>query len=199
MHWLSLLEDISDNDCDNYILLELYVWLWVNDLHDRVLDDWWPRQGNHPSRHMLARPCTIQRRHDGVLPDGLLLIERRSPESSCDAGEEGRDPIQNAIAGVNDYFRETTGGNWNLSIQGYYRLSNRVAWAWRLAHLGIPVVLYYQGYKVGEHAEVVANDWWGRWMDIDNVNGTTTRMLILPEDFSSAIAVGETQRRRSLH
>ena len=130
MHWLSLLEDISDNDCDNYILLELYVWLWVNDLHDRVLDDWWPRQGNHPSRHMLARPCTIQRRHDGVLPDGLLLIERRSPESSCDAGEEGRDPIQNAIAGVNDYFRETTGGNWNLSIQGYYRYQP-FAWGWR--------------------------------------------------------------------
>ena len=83
-------------------------------------------------------------------------MEHRSPESDCDAGDEGRDQIQNVFASTNDYFREIMGGNWNLSIQGYYRLSNRVAWAWRLARLGIPVVLYYKGYKVGNHAEVVA-------------------------------------------
>jgi len=197
MHWLSLLDDISENN-DDFILLELYVWLWVNDLHNRVLGDWWPRQGNHPSRHMLARPCTIQRRHDGVLPDGLLLIERRSPESSCDAGEEGRGQIQDAIASTNEYFHEVMGGSWSLSAEGYYRLSNRVAWAWRLAHLGIPVVLYYEGYQMGNHEEVVASDWWGRWLDIDNVQGTTTRLLLLPQDYSSAPAVEETRRRLSL-
>ena len=45
MHWLSLLDDISNNNYDNYILFELYVWLWVNDLHDRLLDDWWASAG----------------------------------------------------------------------------------------------------------------------------------------------------------
>lgn len=199
MYWLSLLDDISNDNYDSYILLELYIWLWVNDLYDRVLEDWWPRQGNNPSRSIQARPCTIQRKHDGLMPDGLLLIERRSPESDCSAEDEGRDQIQNAIAAVNDYFREIAEGNWNLSVQGHYRLSNRIAWAWRLAHLGIPVVLYYEGYQMGNHEEVVANDWWGRWLDIDNISGTTTRLLILPKDFGSSPAVAETRRHRSLH
>ena len=199
MFWLGLLDDISNDNYDDYILLELYIWLWINDLYDRVLDDWWPRPGKIPAQDILFRPCTVQRRHDGVLPDGLLLIERRSPESDCGARDEGREQIQGLFASANAYFREIVGGNWNLSVQGYYRLSNRVVWAWRLAQLGIPVILFYEGYQLGKHPEVVAGDWWGRWLDVENVNGTTTRLLLLPREYSSAPAVVETRRRRSLH
>ncbi len=198
MDWLGLLDDISNDNYDKYILPQLSNWLFVNDLYDRVRRGWWPSQGSSPPWGILTRPCTIQRKHDGLLPDGLLLIERRPPYSDCSAKDESRQQIQITIASVNDYLCDITGGNWSLSVERFYRLSNRVAWAWRLAHLGIPVILFYEGYQVSNHEEVVASDWWGQWLDIDNVNGTTTRLLLLPQDYSSAPAVEETRRRLSL-
>jgi hypothetical protein len=35
---------------------------------------------------------------------------------------------------------------WNLSSQTHYQLCNRFAWTWKLASLGIPVVLVYLGF-----------------------------------------------------
>lgn len=35
---------------------------------------------------------------------------------------------------------------WNLSIASHYQLCNRFAWAWKLASLGVPVVLVYLGF-----------------------------------------------------
>lgn len=198
MNWLGLLDDISNDNYDKYILPKLSHWLFVNDLYDRMRGGWWPPQGSNPPWTILTRPCTVQRKHDGLLPDGLLLIERRCPYSYCTAGDEGRQQIKNAIAGVNNYLCDITGSAWGLSIERHYRLSNRVAWAWRLTHLGIPVILFYEGYQESSHEEVVASDWWGQWLDIDNVNGTTTRLLLLPRDYSSTAAVEETRRRLSL-
>ena len=198
MDWLVLLDDISNDNYDKYILPKLSDWLFVNDLYGRARGDWWPPQGSNPPWGILSRPCTVQRKHDGLLPDGLLLIERRTQFGDCSARDEGRQRIQSAIAGVNEYLCDITGSSWGLSIERHYRLSNRVAWAWRLANLGIPVVLYYEGYQMGSHEEVVANDWWGRWLDIDNVSGTTTRLLLLPREYNSVPAVEETRRRLSL-
>jgi hypothetical protein len=35
---------------------------------------------------------------------------------------------------------------WNLSHDSHYQLANRFAWAWKLASMGVPVVLVYLGF-----------------------------------------------------
>jgi hypothetical protein len=35
---------------------------------------------------------------------------------------------------------------WNLSQDSHYQLANRFAWSWKLASMGIPVVLVYLGF-----------------------------------------------------
>ena len=39
-----------------------------------------------------------------------------------------------------------TGNPWALSPDSHYQISNRFAWAWKLATLHIPVVLVYLGF-----------------------------------------------------
>ena len=82
-----------------------------------------------------------------------------------------------------------TGNNWNLCRDRHYQLSP-LAWSWKLATLGVPVVLMYLGFlnardMVGEklflspeewestiktHGEsVVDNTCWNQWL---NISGT---------------------------
>src|SRR5262249_18549712 len=35
---------------------------------------------------------------------------------------------------------------WALSIESHYQLCNRFAWSWKIASLGVPVVLIYLGF-----------------------------------------------------
>jgi hypothetical protein len=39
---------------------------------------------------------------------------------------------------------------WALSVDRNYQLCNRFAWAWKLASLGVPVVLVYLGFLRAE-------------------------------------------------
>lgn len=36
---------------------------------------------------------------------------------------------------------------WGIERDSYYQLSNRFAWTWKLASLGVPVVLLYLGFS----------------------------------------------------
>ena len=38
------------------------------------------------------------------------------------------------------------GGLWRLSAEHHFQLANRFAWSWKLATLGVPVVLLYLGF-----------------------------------------------------
>ena len=83
------------------------------------------------------------------------------------------------------------GRPWALSRDSHYQLSNRFAWAWKLASLGIPVVLVYLGFlsaiemtdlgqplRSGDEWKAVLMDHcdgivdrksWGEWLDIGGV------------------------------
>ena len=52
------------------------------------------------------------------------------------------DAIKEAIAEAS----QKLGGGWHLSADSHYQLGNRFAWAWKVASLGIPVVLVYLGF-----------------------------------------------------
>ena len=129
---------------------------------------------------------------------GLLLVEAkahlkelRPKRDRCySKNPANRKRIQQAIEQANAALTAATGNPWRLSRDHHYQLSNRFAWAWRLADLGVPVVLLYLGFRNAQEmlnidpvlfqsaeqwadaiqeygAGVVDNACWGQMLDID--------------------------------
>ena len=122
------------------------------------LKSWWreaPRGGSSPNWD-IASTCTIQGRQ------GLLLVEAKAHGNELDKRGKSKkrsmsnDSVKNhkrigeAIIEANDGFKQVATGSWNLSRDSHYQLSNRFAWAWKLATLNIPVVLVYLGFLNAE-------------------------------------------------
>lgn len=157
--------------------------------------DWWlavpHRRANTPNWD-LASACHINGQ------PGLLLVEakahleelRPNPDSCSSTNPANRKRIQQAIEQANAALTAATGNPWRLSRDHHYQLSNRFAWAWRLADLGVPVALLYLGFlnaqdmdgkdtelfqsaeqwaaAVREYGKgVVDNACWGQMLDID--------------------------------
>ena len=118
----------------------------------RRLQRWWlevPKGANTPNWD-LAATCRIEGRK------GLLLVEAKAHTNELsDAGkstpakENGRrnhKRIGSAIEEARSGLGRLPGGSWGLSRDACYQLSNRFAWSWKLAMLGVPVVLVYLGF-----------------------------------------------------
>jgi hypothetical protein len=86
--------------------------------------------------------------------EGLVLVEAKAHTNEIKA--DGK--IWSATSNIENHFRidaccreASTALNgimlgWALSAESHYQLCNRFAWAWKLASLGIPVVLVYLGF-----------------------------------------------------
>lgn len=102
----------------------------------------------------IASTCTI-----GARP-GILLVEAKAHHNELtkesagkvlrtDASEDSlrnHSSIHAAIQGANIALTGCTGLHWALSRDWNYQMSNRFSWAWKLAELGVPVVLVYLGF-----------------------------------------------------
>jgi hypothetical protein len=53
--------------------------------------------------------------------------------------------IELAVSTANQRLNELLPG-WNLTCSANYQLANRFAWAWKVASLGVPVILVYLGF-----------------------------------------------------
>lgn|ERR1022692_1705335 len=89
--------------------------------------------------------CTIDGR------SGLVLVEAKAhptelneKDSSGATGENGK-RIEEALAEAERELNLSTPG-WALDRHSHYQLSNRFAWAWKVASMGVPVVLVYLGF-----------------------------------------------------
>ena len=107
----------------------------------------------------IASTCSV----DGV--PGLLLVEakahemeltkeragrRLSPQDS-DRRKESHATIGAAIESARTGLEAATGFTWRISRDTHYQMSNRFSWGWKLAELGVPVVLVYLGFlKAGD-------------------------------------------------
>lgn len=83
---------------------------------------------------------------------GLVLVEAKahSDEIKIDgkglAGQrDNHARIEQAIKEAARKLNTITAG-WNLSADVRYQLANRFAWTWKIASLGIPVILVYLGF-----------------------------------------------------
>lgn len=120
---------------------------------DRFLDrarseqavDWWlaaPARANIPNWDLVST-CKVGGR------DGLILVEAKAHRSELKENDRcgsknkrNQQRISAAIKEAND----ALGDGWRLSTDRCYQLSNRFAWAWKIASLGKPIVLVYLGF-----------------------------------------------------
>jgi hypothetical protein len=119
----------------------------LSDDNKNVLENWWlakPGRANMPNWDLVSE-CN----YAGT--NGLILVEAKAhhgefADDRCGATNRANfTRIQEALSEAN--------GAWNAIIPGFslsadskYQLSNRFAFAWKVASLGIPVVLIYLGF-----------------------------------------------------
>jgi hypothetical protein len=119
----------------------------------KEVTSWWlavPGGANTPNWD-IASTCTIGEKH------GLLLVEAKA--HGAELKEEGKsldkgasaasianhEQIGRAIGAASTELEQAIKG-WKLSRDSHYQLANRFAWAWKLASMGVPVVLVYLGF-----------------------------------------------------
>jgi hypothetical protein len=112
------------------------------------LTSWWLvlRAGANTPNWDIASSCTIGKR------EGLLLVEAKAHanELHMDGKSAGRQENDVQIAAAISEASAALNGesaDWQLTSSSCYQLCNRFAWAWKIASLGIPVVLIYLGFR----------------------------------------------------
>ena len=167
-----------------------------------ALANWWLAVSENDPRTPnwdIASTCTVQGEK------GLLLVEAKAHWNEVKGSSSGKrlrvpasdntienhEKIGRAIEDAAAGLRSATGGGWTISRDSHYQLSNRFAWSWKLASLGVPVVLVYLGFLyatdiakggnlfhsqdhwervVKGHCEgVVDNSCWGTRLDVSGV------------------------------
>jgi hypothetical protein len=115
--------------------------------HRELITTWWlaiRKNANTPNWD-IASTATIDGR------DGLMLIEAKAHSNELKiAGKppgnwRNHERIAVAISEANAGLTATLPG-WHLSRDTHYQLANRFAWAWKIAMLGVPVILIYLGF-----------------------------------------------------
>jgi hypothetical protein len=123
----------------------------------RLLGLWWlppERQDARTPNFDIASTCLIEGR------PGLLLVEAKAHDEelkkeavgrnlSEDASEDRKAShltIERAIAAAQKGLSSATSLAWHIARDSHYQMSNRFAWAWKLAECGVPVILVYLGF-----------------------------------------------------
>ena len=150
---------------------------------------------------------------------GILLVEAKAHDQELIKEAIGRKldancsperrashaPIGTAIDTACEALSAATTKTWRISRDRNYQMSNRFAWAWKLASLGFPVVLIYLGYlraqEMNDRGVPLADnaDWKqlvenhsaelmpaGVWNERWTVNGTPLIPLIRSVEISHA-------------
>lgn len=133
--------------------------------YGQVLASWWLA---HASPNLVTPNWDIASTCSVAGKRGLLLVEAKAhlgelkADDRCGATEKNRPRIEEAIREANQALNDIQTG-WNLSHDNHYQLCNRFAWSWKLATLGIPVVLVYLGFlnatEMGDHHFKSHEDW----------------------------------------
>ena len=115
--------------------------------HNKVLD--W-LNGNKDIGRMpkwdIAASCQIEDKNGLILIQAITHEEEFNADDKCEATGENRKGIMKAIEECNKDLNLRLDTHVKLSITSNYQLSNHIAYAWKLANLGIPTVLLYLGY-----------------------------------------------------
>lgn len=127
---------------------------------------WWIKgRGNRPKWDLLC--------HARVFDEpGLLLAEAKAHEGELGwpgkrlspsaklASKDNHARIAGCVKQANDALDKLCDGVFGLDMHSHYQLGNRIAYAWKLAHLGLHVVLLYLGFTDDQyfHADYIRDD-----------------------------------------
>lgn len=126
-----------------------------DEIKTKVKDGWWltPKVGGNTPNWDLVCSC----RHNGA--PALILVEAKAhTRELCESGKiqksgsttdskANHTSISRAISIANEGLnRSYVPEGFNLSVDRCYQLSNRFAFAWKLASIGVPVILVYLGF-----------------------------------------------------
>jgi hypothetical protein len=112
-----------------------------------TLTNWWLKvreRANTPNWDVVST-CRVAGQ------PGLLVVEAKA--HGAELHRDGKLPgnaendirIQNAISEANRALGGAPAG-WHLRVDSHYQLCNRFAWGWKVASIGVPVVLVYLGF-----------------------------------------------------
>ena len=127
----------------------------------RRLAAWWlpaDRLDARTPNFDIASTCTIEGK------PGLLLVEAKAHDNELKNEAAGRilgpaptdertashDTIRLALEQARLGLTAATLLEWAISRDSHYQMSNRFGWSWKLATLGVPVVLVYLGFLRAE-------------------------------------------------
>ena len=133
---------------------------FIADENSDKLKNWWleGRRGKAPTWDLVSQ-CSVG--NGTSARQGVLLVEAKAHRTELEQEQDGKrfesqasnnshrnhDRIGSAIDEANVGLRMLTGDpGWALSRDKCYQLANRLAWAWKLMELGVPVVLVYLGF-----------------------------------------------------
>jgi hypothetical protein len=165
---------------------------------------WWLaiRPGANTPNWDIACECLVGSRPGLILVEAKAHHDELDPKGKLERGNPQNDThIRSAIKEASAALEangalEGSFSGWKLSPDSHYQLCNRFAWGWKVASLGIPVILVYLGFlnvtdmpgckvfrtaeewtqAVHNHAQgIVPRDAWGTEL---NVNGTPLIPLI---------------------
>lgn len=141
----------------------------LSSAHKSAIRTWWlkhPQGANTPNWDFISS-VTVKGKK------GLLLIEAKAhkKEASCDGkllkgnaserSKENHEHIRNAVEEANRYLKKMH-PDFSIACDTHYQLANRIAYAWKFARLGIPVILMYLGFlrdtKMRDVGEPFDND-----------------------------------------
>lgn len=125
---------------------------FLSEKHRKSLKAWWlkvTRNANTPNWDIVST-CKTEGQ------TGLILIEAKAhskelkQEDKCGSSNDGNlEQIGKAIHKANTGLNSILPG-WGLSKDTCYQISNRFAWSWKVASLGVPVILVYLGFLNAE-------------------------------------------------
>jgi hypothetical protein len=116
-----------------------------------ALANWWldvKHFANTPNWD-IASTCTIGGRK------GLLLAEAKAHSNELSTAGKSKPSTTNGFLNHEQIGRAIQQANaglstslpdWRLARDTHYQLCNRIAWAWKVSNLGVPVVLVYLGF-----------------------------------------------------
>lgn len=137
---------------------------------DTQLLDWW--LVNHRGANIPNWDLACQALHHGNRT-GLVLVEAKAYVREFTEGAQGHGSgnEQNATqitAAIKeaaiDLARHTPGVK--ISSKAWYQFSNRIAWAWKLASLGMPTALVYLGFTNDERIALDPLKGDDHWRDV---------------------------------
>ena len=115
------------------------------------LSRWWLAVSAKTPTWDIVTTATIQGKRGLVLVEAKAHVSEMSHSgkpapSDTHNSRKNHERIGSAITEANLALNNSIPG-FNLSIDSHYQLCNRFAWGWKIASMGIPVVLVYLGFR----------------------------------------------------